>query len=386
MMIEDKRGPVKGTRNVPWKTRLLLYVRAGGRCEFDGCNRYLLEHHATESPGNFGEQAHIYAFAESGPRGAEPDRPSEINSIENLVLLCAQCHHLVDAIEPESYSAAALKAFKQDHEDRIFSLTELSKDRATVPLVIRGLIHGRSVDISDEEMQAAVAPSYLRRRHRIDIDLRNLRDTPSEDYWGVCAAEIDRRVARLTDSEPESRRSLRISVFGLAAIPLLIHLGSRLSDKVTVDLYQRHRGEESWKWQTGLGRARFAHRLLSRGRAGEAVALLVNVSGRNSVDDVHRALTPGTEVFELTLEEEDPSPLILRTREDLSRFTEAYIRLLSRIRAAHPHLEAIQVFPAVPAPVAITLGRVRLPKVDPALVIWDRDVRAGGFTKTLEVK
>ncbi len=35
------------TRSVPWTTRLQLSVRAGGRCEFHGCNKPLFEHHVT---------------------------------------------------------------------------------------------------------------------------------------------------------------------------------------------------------------------------------------------------------------------------------------------------------------------------------------------------
>ena len=50
-------------------TRLLLYVQAGGRCEFDGCNKYLLEHHPTETVGNYAQMAHIWAFSNCGPRG-----------------------------------------------------------------------------------------------------------------------------------------------------------------------------------------------------------------------------------------------------------------------------------------------------------------------------
>jgi len=56
-------------RSVPARTRLLLYVRAGGRCQFDGCNRYLLEHHLTKAEGNFAQIAHIWAFSEHGARG-----------------------------------------------------------------------------------------------------------------------------------------------------------------------------------------------------------------------------------------------------------------------------------------------------------------------------
>ena len=45
----------------------------------------------------------------------------------------------------------------------------------------------------------------------------------------------------------------------------------------------------------------------------------------------------------------------------------------------------IALFPAVPAPVAVLCGRERLPKVHPALHVYDYDKNAGGFTFQLEV-
>src|SRR3989442_13044181 len=53
---------VEVTRRVSHFTRLLLFVRAGGRCEFDGCNKFLLEHPLTITEGNFAQMAHIVAL------------------------------------------------------------------------------------------------------------------------------------------------------------------------------------------------------------------------------------------------------------------------------------------------------------------------------------
>jgi hypothetical protein len=80
------------SRSIKDLPRLLLFVRAGGRCEFDGCNDYLLQHPLTLIPGNFAQMAHIIAFKEDGPRGNAALRPSYINDVGNLMLLCPQCH------------------------------------------------------------------------------------------------------------------------------------------------------------------------------------------------------------------------------------------------------------------------------------------------------
>jgi hypothetical protein len=381
--LAGAESPLKLTRSISARVTLRLYVQAGGRCEFDNCNKYLLEHGPTARPGNFAEQAHIYAFNERGPRGGG-ERPKDINALSNLMLLCKDCHHLVDS-RAQDYPVAVLRKFKEEHEARIFQLTGLSKDRDTVPLVLRGLIAGRPMDISDDEMQAAVAPNYVRPREKVEIDLSSLPDKQAAAFWGSACAAIDQKLDELQRIVPRPDRTLRVSVFALAPIPLLIYLGSKLTDKQVVDLYQRHRNPETWKWAEGGGTVTFRMRRVQSGAVGDPVALLANVSGQNAAAEVTKCVGNGT-VYELTVDGEAPSPLVLKTRADLERFVAEYVRAMAVIRADHPQLRELHLFPAVPAPVAVALGRSRLPKVDPTLKIYDRDDRAGGFVPALEVR
>src|SRR5262245_3477171 len=98
-------------RNILPLTRIALFVRANGRCEFDGCNRYLLEHPVTLTEGNFAEVAHVVAFKPDGPRGKEGTRPKNINDVTNLMLLCPQCHKLIDD-NPRDYTRRTLEEYK----------------------------------------------------------------------------------------------------------------------------------------------------------------------------------------------------------------------------------------------------------------------------------
>jgi SMODS-associated and fused to various effectors sensor domain/HNH endonuclease len=383
---EQGKSIKKPSRTIPPKTTLFLYVHAGGRCEFDGCNKYLLEHYPTEIVGNFAEQAHIWAFSEDGPRGNSASRPTDINSLANLILLCPACHKLIDD-NPKIYPVEIIKNFKRDHEDRIFSLSGISKDRDTIPLVLRGVVNNRLMDISDEEMQSAVAPNYLRRREKVEIDLTAIPDNPDESYWKTVTTGIDRKVQLLYAKESQSGSALRVSVFSIAPIPLLIYLGSKLSDKMHVDLYQRHRNPETWSWKDVPSEARYVMRCLVHVEQEKSVSLFINLSGKNNLDSLPAELKEGGTVYEITLEEgQDPSPLFLNTKEDLQRFTSEYHQFLARIRNEHPSINVIHLFPAVPVPVAITLGRSRLPKVDPLLRVYDRDKRAGGFIPTLDIE
>jgi hypothetical protein len=62
-----------------------------------------------------------------------------------------------------------------------------------------------------------------------------------------------------------------------------------------------------------------------------------------------------------------------------------YEEARSLIRRDHAGLKTLHLFPAVPAPVAVLCGRELLPKVDPALIVYDRDKSNGGFQKILAV-
>src|ERR1041384_1801325 len=126
-------SPVKRvnvSRGISDRVRILLCVRAGGRCEFDGCNKYLFRHHLTHAEENFSQMAHIVAFKLDGPRGRSGKRPKDINSVDNLMLLCPECHHLIDN-RPGEYSRETLEKYKRSHEERIYRLTGINADSKT---------------------------------------------------------------------------------------------------------------------------------------------------------------------------------------------------------------------------------------------------------------
>lgn len=376
------KSPVrKPTRSISRKTSLFLHVRAAGRCEFDNCNEYLLEHKPTETPGYYAEQAHIWAFSKQGPRGEGAKRPTDIHHIDNLMLLCPGCHKKIDD-EPALYPVEVLRKFKQDHEQRVFDLTGLAKDRDTVPLVLKALIGGRPMDLSNDDMQRAAAPNYLRLREKVEIDLTQLPDSADPHYWASAKTVIDEGMQRLANVRPRDNKSTHVSIFALAAIPLLIYLGSKLSDKTRVDLYQRHRNPESWNWNDGPGNTHFDTRKVKGG--GGKVGLVVNVSGTIAADAIDAAVNDLT-LYELTVVGQPPTVLVLNTREDLNRFVIAYVKALETIRTAHPGIQELHLFPAVPAPIAITLGRHILPKIGPKLFVYDHDKRSGSLIPTITI-
>ena len=58
--------------------------------------------------------------------------------------------------------------------------------------------------------------------------------------------------------------------------------------------------------------------------------------------------------------------------------------LFDRIKAEHGEDAVLHVFPAMPASLAVELGRVWMPKSDLAMTIYDNN-RAAGFVPTITI-
>jgi HNH endonuclease len=95
------------------RTRKILWIKAGGRCSI--CNEQLATDATDEDdPSVFGEECHIVARSPGGPRAADI---ADIDSYDNLILLCRKHHKQVD--DQRSYfTVERLKTIKQEHEKR----------------------------------------------------------------------------------------------------------------------------------------------------------------------------------------------------------------------------------------------------------------------------
>lgn len=379
---KTKQTAVIQVRTITWLNRLLLFVRAGGRCEFDGCNKDVLKHHVTLTEGNFGEMAHIVAFKPEGPRGKEGFRPADINDVRNLMLLCPACHKLIDD-HPEDYSRKTLEEYKLLHERRIRYVTTLGPDRKTTVLVLKSRIGGQIVQVPYSQVIEATSPRYPSSSEPTEIDLSGFPDTGSA-FIQTAKEEIANRVKRFFEPGGEGNKAQHISVFALAPIPLLIFLGAQLSNKVSSEIYQRHRDTEAWTWKKRGVPVRYSVR---RRKAGSRhkVALLLSLSGTIPLKAVPQSVRKESTIYEITLEGKSPATTFLRLRQDLDSFRNAYQEVIGIILKNHGLVESIDLFPAVPAPIAVLCGRELLPKVHPRLRVYDYNKSNGGFIFALEV-
>lgn len=379
------KAAAKRSRAIPTKAKIFLAVRSGGRCEFSGCNQYLFEHPLTLRDGNFSEYAHILPFSKIGPRADEGHRPDDIHSPDNLMLLCAPCHKEIDD-HPKDYPRSLLESYKRTHEERIRHVTGLGPDQRTTVVQLKARIAGQAVDIPATHIYEAISPRYPSDKQGHVIDLTQFGDENSEEYYGLAMRAIQQRTEALYRPGMDIESTRHISLFALGSIPLLVFLGSCLSNKIAVDFFQRHRDQQHpWTWPEDGDLVTYAARRLREGTEPARAALILSLSGVNRPESLPSHIDATYSIYEITLENRAPGVDFLRHRSDIEAFRRTYRTFLTDLHAAMPKVTELHLFPAVPAPIAVCCGYDLLPKVHATLVVYDRDKKHGGFISRLRV-
>ena len=241
------------TRNIEKKVELELWARSAGRCEFNGCNRLVYKSPITQESVNISEKAHIYSFSEDGPRGWGPFKlnPKNLNNIDNLMLMCHDCHKTIDQDKKgEKYSAALLQQWKSSHEQRIVTVTGISPDKKSYVVFYGSNIGEQKSTIQKNEAIEAMFPNrYPAVERPILFSMSCSHQDKSVEFWSTESKHLNAMFSREIEHRIEEQDPAHFSIFALAPMPLLIQLGTLFTDKIDVDVYQPIREPKTWKWQ-----------------------------------------------------------------------------------------------------------------------------------------
>jgi hypothetical protein len=388
-MDDEGEAATEPRRRIKEPQRLLVWVRSGGCCAM--CGKYLLEGEITARPFALGELAHIVGQGRGpdSPRGQIEMSDEDRDSAENLMLLCRGEHNEIDRKGALDIATIEwLRSIKREHEEHIRQLVSLGRDRRTAVVRVVGDIYGEAGQVTKQ----MAADTVLRERRfpyfpltfdlqGVEIDLRGIPGEGDGEaaYWTAAKQRIDEVIdLRLRDAI-RTDQIRHVSVFGLARLPLLVYLGSKLDDTFPVALYQRHRDDETWDWKDGDPVAFTVDR--PETEAEEAV-LVVDVSGIVDPAQLPPALA-GLPTFTLRLDGVEAGVDVLASRSSLAAFEREIRGLFASLEAPKKTVRRLHVVAAVPLSAAIALGRAHHPGVHPELVIY---ARAGnGYAPVLEI-
>ncbi|MFH0908784.1 MAG: SAVED domain-containing protein [bacterium] len=362
-----------------------LWARAGGRCQFQGCNELAYKSSVTHERVNAAEMAHIYSFSKDGPRGWRgflADKRA-LNNVSNLLLVCRKCHKTIDQDETGAkYSAELLQTWKRQHEDRVRVVTGISPTKNSHVILYGGKIGEEDSPLQpDLAIEAMFSDWYPADDRVIDLGLKYEHEDKSADFWRTEAAHLRAGFERHIRGRIEEAQPNHFSIFARADMPLLILLGSLLTDKVPSEVYQLHREPHTWKWQDHPDG--FAYEINVPPETKAPPVLVVSLSARIHPDRISAVVPSPVSVWEITVDECHND--FLKSKVQLSMFRTAMRKLLADIGHAHPTASDLKIFPAMPVACAVELGRVRMPKADGKWSIYDQNHKLNKFIPALEI-
>ena len=116
MSANDQSNTRYDSRYIPRADKDLLWRLSAFRCAYRDCKKELYKRgKGGDRHANFGKMAHIFGHSEKGPRPNPDGFTEDTNKYENLILLCANHHDVVDG-QTNSHTVSLLREWKTNHE------------------------------------------------------------------------------------------------------------------------------------------------------------------------------------------------------------------------------------------------------------------------------
>lgn len=364
------------------KTIVRLWVLAGGRCQYAGCNAPLWRDDLTLADMNGAYIAHIRDVNPKTHRYDSTLSPQLATDISNLMLMCDKHHRLIDNEQEAAHGAPRLLEMKRRHEARIEVLTSIREEMQTHALLYAPNVGAHNAVITWEKAALALQPDRYPLKPAIELGMKNssLQDHEPE-FWKVEREHLRRQFAMSVRSRLATGSANHFSVFAIAPQPLLIELGRLLSDIPHADVFQLLREPAGWSWAAGAQPLDL--KVLEPSEVHPTVALNISLSATVTNDRLTSVVGDDASVWTLTVSK--PHNDIIRCPEHLRQFRQALRSLLDRIKAKHGQKALLHVFPVVPVSVAVEIGRVWMPKADLPMRLYDQNSLRNGFVEAFEI-
>ena len=378
---------------------------AAWHCQFLGCGKDLRRHTATGAAGRFSYFAHIVASSPDGPRGNASLSHRLADDPTNFLLLCDECHRLIDRVNPGFYTVDLLRSMREQNIAEVNRLLNTLRFAAVEVVAIVGNVAGQPAQFTMTDAQEALWNSELRpagaEPEWLFQNGGHLHDPFAAGYW-------DSMFAGLTSDLVTLQRLLNgrkrgggprppIAVFPLHSTSTLILAGRVLGDTSNTHLFQPHRTAigalktSRWAWPEHAETPpddKYKMRVLrDRSADGKDACLIVSLT----TSIAHRRLTAacydGNDLVLPTIEVsvDSPSHSTVGHPRDLQllglRLDEALRVLQDQWRAKRIHL-----FMLAPTTAAVRIGQKMQARHHATFVCHEtRGVHDGPFSQTIEI-
>lgn len=364
---------------IDYKVVYQLWGKSAGRCEL--CNIPVYIDPTFGVDGIFAENAHICGVGENGPRHKNSMTQDDINRIENLMLLCPDCHKLIDS-SPENYGENYLISRKRGHEERVYRVTDIRDDQ-TCRMATYFVNIDNQKQVFDERLfkEALVSAKRVPLQHSV----MELHDSSDMSYSATpvgFAQKADALSRNFRDMFSRIHDNESVAVFAFAPQPLLIKLGTLINDQYNVIAFQCHREGHKWAWKDDARVPKFLRKTTKESPSNK-VALVIDLSATVEDSRITAILGNDTTVHHLTIKRPDRNFVTNSDVQDA--FINTIRPFIEDIKNSMLHHDVLHVFPVMPTSLNVRLGMDYMPKADLPWVIYEQANATDGFFAALTI-
>lgn len=377
MTTTDRRDTTVKRDRIKDSVRNALWARTAGRCTI--CNRRLLGDSRTYLHSVLlAELAHNIGATDGpeSPRREDFDGVEDTEAEENLLLLCHDCHRVVD--DPDHldfFPPEKLRELKETFERRIEMVTENGGLVRTAALRVGSQIRGSLALASQREVaETLLAINYLglvETQRSGDFTCRIHGSAGGRGFWDAAQQSIDDTLALVRQAIGSSDVE-HISVFAIAPIPLLVYLGWCLDDKTPTRLFQKHRDQfVGWSWADQDEPIDFEVSATTSGHGVEDVVFLCSVTSEVNVSllPAEIAHAPRLEISPVGA---SPDPNLLTHEQSLVNFATQWRSALATAESLNPNAMRWHLIASMPVTAAIEAGRALMKDAHPPVTVYER--------------
>jgi hypothetical protein len=315
-----------------------------------------------------------WVFVYNTRRGLAPDIPGTLNAYKKKYPWLKLDHLSNDALWEKvralpAQARAEIVGAPSGYEHIFFAPG--SADPETVERLKRGrfvLIHDAMTPIDRQAVADALHP---------DESLGPpvaVKPKYGTGLWGLAAdlqtVLVEDAIAKSADLRP------RFAVFSLSPIPLVIHLGFLLSDRVEVQTFQYDRDRRSWRWNDEAA-ATADLEIRTTGVPEDVVPgagdVVVRVALSDQINHRDTRVHVAAALAEIDITVPEPDKMWLRSQEQLVRLAQEFRRVTKLIGQRCPDASRIHLFVCGPTPACVVIGQAINPRMMPPVELYEFD-------------
>lgn len=349
-------------RKYDQKTTSNLYGKAAGHCTL--CNRPVCYDKYSHTNIHTAEIAHIRAFSDLGPRADKKLSKAKRNKIENLILLCGECHSTIDKkISEEIYTVEWLKTEKCKKEKAIMEIMGCLTPKESYCIKCFSSIHENKFNFNDNDLLRECFKNGIHTKETvIDLSTNNCVETPK-----IIISSLNQAIKEKLEIITNNNFSNDFCVFGLGPQYFLINLGYKLSDKTNYLIYTKHR--DKWILDQPIKNINEFSLIKPQITKSNEVALIISSTTIINHERVISTLGKNVDIWEIRAKNLGTDNI--NCLKELKQFQDLCSKTIDEIGTTYGKDKRINVFPIMCNSLSIKFGQSIFHKSQNKLLIFD---------------